>query len=54
MIVNGSATVAINELECEETYTVTAGGTLNGTLVGQRFTSNYPIFSGRCMRGETI
>ena len=30
------ATVTINGLECGVTYTITAGGTLNGDLVGPR------------------
>ena len=35
-ITNGTATVAVNGLQCEVTYTITAGGTLNGDLVGPR------------------
>ena len=30
------ATVTLNGLECETNYTITAGGTLNGVLVGLR------------------
>ena len=30
------ATVTVNGLECGVTYTITAGGTLNGDLVGPR------------------
>ena len=30
------ATVSLTGLMCEETYTITAGGTLNGELVGPR------------------
>jgi len=46
-IINESATVAINGLECEVTYTIIAGGTLNGDLVGPR--SSYETFTaGQC------
>ena len=44
---NGMATVTIDELECEVTYTITAEGTLNGTLVGPR-SSHGTITSGPC------
>ena len=33
---NGVATVTLNGLECGVTYTIIAGGTLNGTLVGPK------------------
>ena len=33
---NGMATVTINGLVCGVTYTITAGGTLDGQLVGPR------------------
>ena len=33
-ITNGTATVTVNGLECGVTYTIIAGGTLNGDLVG--------------------
>ena len=35
-ITNGTATVTLNGLECGVTYTIIAGGTLNGDLVGPR------------------
>ena len=35
-ITNGIATVTVNGLECGVTYTIIAGGTLNGDLVGPR------------------
>ena len=33
-IINGMAIVTLNGLACGVTYTITAGGTLNGQLVG--------------------
>ena len=46
-ITNGVAIVTVNGLQCEVTYTVTAGGTLNGDLVGLR--SSYgTITAGPC------
>ena len=33
-ITNGRAMVVLDELDCGETYTITARGTLNGSLVG--------------------
>ena len=44
---NGMATVTIDGLECEVTYNITAGGTLNGALVGPR-SSHGTITSGPC------
>ena len=44
---NGMATVTIDELECEVAYNVTAGGTLNGALVGPR-SCHGTITSGPC------
>ena len=35
-ITNGKARVTINKLECNATYTIIAGGTLNGRLLGPR------------------
>ena len=35
-IANGTATVSVNGLQCGVTYTIVAGGTLNGDLVGAR------------------
>ena len=46
-ITNGMATVTIDGLECEVTYAITAGGTLNGALVGPR-SSHGNITSGSC------
>ena len=46
-ITNGTATVTVNGLECGVTYTITAEGTLNGSLVGPR--SSYgSITTGPC------
>ena len=47
-MINGSATIIISGLNCLEAYTVTAGGTLDGTLVGPR-SSHEPITTGVCM-----
>lgn len=44
---NGIATVTVNGLECGVTYTITAGGTLNGDLVGPR-SSQGNITVGPC------
>ena len=46
-ITNGMATVTVDGLECEVTYDITAGGTLNGALVGPR-SSHGTITSGPC------
>ena len=46
-ITNGMATVTVDGLECEVTYNITAGGTLNGALVGPR-SSHGTITSGPC------
>ena len=46
-VTNGMATVTIDGLECEVTYTITAEGTLNGALVGPR-SSHGTITSGSC------
>ena len=35
-ITNGMATVPVNGLECGVTYTIIAGGILNGDLVGPK------------------
>ena len=45
---NGIATVTIDGLECEVTYDIIAGGTLNGALVGPR-SSHGTITSGPCL-----
>ena len=36
LIIDGMATVIVNGLECGVSYTILAGGTLNGDLVGPR------------------
>ena len=41
------AIVAVNGLDCEVTYTIIAGGTLNGDLVGPR-SSHGAITAGPC------
>ena len=46
-ITNGTATVTVNGLECGVAYTITAGGTLNGDLVGPR-SSHGNITTGPC------
>ena len=46
-IPNGTATVAVDGLECEVTYTIIAGGTLNGDLVGPR-SSHGTVTAGPC------
>ena len=46
-VTNGMATMTIDGLQCEFTYTIIAGGTLNGTLVGPR-SSHGTITSGPC------
>ena len=46
-ITNGMATVIVDGLECEVTYTITAGGTLDGDLVGPR-SSHGNITTGPC------
>ena len=45
------ATVTINELACGVPYTITAGGTLNGELVGPR--SSHGTTMGPCPPGVT-
>ena len=42
-----TATVIIDGLQCEVTYTIIAGGTLNGVLVGPR-SSHGTVTSGPC------
>lgn len=46
--INGNATIRIFGLNCLEAYTVIAGGTLDGTLVGPRSTHD-SITTGDCM-----
>ena len=46
-IANGMATVTVDGLECEVIYDITAGGTLNGALVGPR-SSHGTVTSGPC------
>ena len=41
------AAVAVNRLDCEVTYTIIAGGILNGDLVGPR-SSHGTITAGPC------
>ena len=41
------ATVTVKELECGVTYTIVAGGTLNGELVGPR-SSNGDVVIHAC------
>ena len=47
VVTNGMATVTIDGLECEVTYTIIAEGTLNGALVGPR-SSHGTITSDSC------
>ena len=51
-ITNGTATVTVNGLECGLTYTIIAGGTLNGDLVGPR-SSHGNVTTGPCPRDIT-
>ena len=46
-VTSGMATVTVDRLECKITYTIIAGGTLNGTLVGPR-SPHGNITSGPC------
>ena len=50
-VTNGMATVTINGLACGITYTITAGGTLNGGLIGPR--SSHGTTIGSCPPGVT-
>ena len=45
------ATVTIDSLECEVDYTITAGGTLAGELLGPRLLHG-DVTSGPCSTGE--
>ena len=45
---NRIATVTVDGLQCEVTYDIIAGGTLNGALVGPR-SSHGTITSGSCL-----
>ena len=46
-IINEMATVIVNELECEVTYTTMVVGTLDGDLVGPRL-SYETVTTGTC------
>ena len=46
-ITNGMATVTAYGLECGVTYTITAGGTLNGSLIGPR--SSHGTIAESCL-----
>ena len=46
-ITNGLAMVTVGELACGVTYTITAGGTLDGQLVGPR-SSHGTVTAGPC------
>ena len=48
-ITNGTATVTLNGLECGVTYSIIAGGTFNGDLVGPR--SYVETFNDTCPGG---
>ena len=48
-ITNGMSTVTLNGLACGVMYAITAGGTLNGDLVGPR--SSHGTISGSCPPG---
>ena len=47
------ATVTVDGLQCEVTYDIIAGGTLNGALVGPR-SSHGTITSGPCLADMPI
>ena len=51
-ITNGMAIVTLNGLACGVTYTITAGGTLDGDLVGPR-SSHGTVTAGPCPPGMT-
>jgi len=46
-IINEVAIIAINDLMCEVEYTIIAGGTLDGRLVGPR-SSHGTVAAGPC------
>ena len=49
-ITTGIATVTVNELECGISYTIIAGGILNGDLVGPR--SSHGSINELCLSSE--
>ena len=49
-ITNGTATVTLNGLDCDVSYTFIAGGTLNGDLVGPR--SSYENIYPSCFQTQ--
>jgi len=40
--------VTVNGLQCEVAYTVTAGGTFNGHLIGPRSSHHETVIPGPC------
>ena len=52
-IINNMATVTVMNLQCQQTYTITAGGILsNGMLVGPQFSGGV-ITAGSCSTTPT-
>ena len=51
-ITNGTATVTVNGLECGVTYSIIAGGTFNGDLVGPE-SSHGTVTTGPCPSNKT-
>ena len=49
-VTNRTATVILNGLDCDVSYNITAGGTLNGDLVGPR--SSYENIYQSCLRTQ--
>ena len=48
-IINGMATVTVNELECNATYSIQAGGKFNDSLLGPRSSSYENITTDICV-----
>ena len=54
-VINGMATVTLEELACGVTYNITAGGTLNGNLVGPTSSHGTITFSNHpCPEMTTV
>jgi len=53
-IFNGEAIIVINSLECEVNYAITAGGTLDGELVGPRLLHEDNISGLPCPAGKYV
>ena len=51
-ITSNMATVTVRNLQCQQTYTITAGGILNGMLVGPQFRQE-TVTAGSCSTTPT-